>query len=336
MPLYKSNFVSRTIGVEEHFATRALIEGGARGMAETQGYETAVSELLDVAAGRIAAMDRAGMGMQVLSLTAPGIEPLEPAEAVQAARAANDELAKAVRAWPGRFAGLAVLPTSDPEAAAEELARAVGEGFVGAVISGHSRGRYLDNPVFDVLFAAVERLNVPLFLHPTPPPPAVIEAAYSGEFSADVRMRFAGSGWGWHHETGTHALRMIFGGVFDRFPDLQIILGHHGETIPMLLPRIERNFPQSVTGLDHSLRHYLQSNFYYTFGGWNWMSMFTPVQRLVGADRILFSTDYPFSAMEEGHEFLGLLEVGDHERELIAHGNAERLFRIPPRPGENP
>lgn len=329
MPLYEPDVPSRTIGVEEHFGTQAVLRGGARRMVEAEGFATTVAELLEVGAGRIEAMDRAGMDMQVLSLTAPGIEPLAPEEAVEAARAANEHLEATVRAWPERLAGLAALPMSAPEAAAEELERTIAEGFVGAVINGHSQGRYLDHPMFEPVLATAERLSVPFYLHPTPPPEPVISAHYAGEFPPEAAYRLAGAGWGWHHETGTHALRLILGGVFDRFPGLQIMLGHHGETIPLLLPRIERNLPQRVTGLARPVRAYLRENSFYTFGGWNWMSMFEAVRRLVGPDRILFSTDYPFGSMEEAHSFLGHIEVSGEERELIAHGNAERLLKIP-------
>jgi predicted TIM-barrel fold metal-dependent hydrolase len=121
---------------------------------------------------------------------------------------------------------------------------------------------------------------------------------------------------------------MVLGGVFDRFPNLQVILGHQGEVIPFMLPRIERGFPQGITGLQRPLRSYLKENFYYTFGGWNWNSMFTALRHLVDVDRILFSTDYPYGSMEEAYVFLNQLEVGQSERELIAHGNAEKLLNM--------
>lgn len=331
MVLFNPNGVSRVIGVEEHFATQALLDGPAHEMAAMPGMGPLMAELLDLGDGRIKAMDEAGVDLAVLSLSTPGPEPLDPEQALELAREANTQLADAVRAHPDRFAGLVALPLSAPEIAAGELARAAQDGFVGVIINGHSQGRYLDDPAFEPVLATAERLDMPIYLHPTMPPPEVIEANYVGNYSPAIAARFAGAGWGWHHETGTHALRMILGGVFDRFPRLQIMLGHHGETIPFLVPRIERNFPQQMTGLDRSVREYLRENFYYTFGGWNWMSMLGAVQRIVGADRIMFSTDYPFVSMPQICEFLEQIEVSQADRELIAHGNAERLLRIPPR-----
>lgn len=328
MPLYKPNTVSRTIGVEEHFLTQALLEGPAREMVES-GFTGPLEELLDIGSQRVAAMDAAGIDVQVLSINAPGAEPLDGAEAVTFARATNDYLAAAVEAHPGRFAGFATLPLSAPVTAAEELERAVRQlGLKGAMINGHCQGRYLDHEFFSPVLAKAQELTVPLYLHPTPPPQPVIDASYTGNFSPSVGYRLATAGWGWHHETGTHALRMVLGGVFDRFPGLQVMLGHHGEVIPFLLPRIERGFPQEVTKLKRPLRSYLRENFYYTFGGWNWSSMFTALRHLADIDRILFSTDYPYGSMEEAHAFLNQLEVSQPERELVAHGNAERLLGI--------
>lgn len=328
MPLFEPNTVSRAIGVEEHFLTQALLEGPAREMSES-GFMGPLDELLSIGDQRVAAMDAAGVDVQVLSINAPGAEPLDAAEAIAFARSTNDYLATAVNAHPDRLAGFATLPLSAPETAAGELERAVRQlGFKGAMINGHSRGRYLDDEFFSPVLAKAQELNVPLYLHPTPPPQPVIDASYTGNFSPSVSYRLATAGWGWHHETGTHALRMVLGGIFDRFPGLQVILGHQGEVIPLLLPRIERGFPQQLTGLRHSLRSYLRENFYYTFGGWNWGSMFTALRHLADADRILFSTDYPYGSMEEAYAFLIQLEVSQPERELIAHGNAERLLKI--------
>jgi predicted TIM-barrel fold metal-dependent hydrolase len=328
MPLYKPNTVSRTIGLEEHFATQALLNGPARAMVHS-GFTGPLDELLDIGRQRVAAMDAAGVDVQVLSLNAPGAEPLDATRAVTMARDTNDYLATAIGQHPDRLAGLATLPLSAPETAADELQRAVRElGFKGAMINGHSQGRYLDDEFFSPILAKAQELRVPLYLHPTPPPQPVIDASYTGNFTPEVGFRLATAGWGWHHETGTHALRIVLGGVFDRFPDLQVILGHHGEVIPFLLPRIERGFPDEVTGLQRPLRSYLRENFYYTFGGWNWSSMFTVLRHLADIDRILFSTDYPYGSMEEAYAFLTQLEVSEPERELIAHGNAERLLNM--------
>jgi predicted TIM-barrel fold metal-dependent hydrolase len=182
----------RTITREEHYATPAFMDGPGRQIKEeaqaarahpqvAAGLARLIEQLRDIGEGRIADMDAAGLDLQVLSLTAPGVEQLEAVEAVALARDTNDTLAEAVRRHPDRLAGFAALPTPDPEAAADELQRAVGEhGFKGALINGHSRGRCLDDEFFWPILACAETLGVPLYLHPTPPPQSVITGVYAG------------------------------------------------------------------------------------------------------------------------------------------------------------
>ena len=167
--------------------------------------------------------------MQVLSLTSPGTEQLEAAEVTVLARDTNDYLADAMRKHPARLSGFASLPTAAPDKAAQELERRVHEQkFVGAVISGPNRGRYLDDKFFWPILECAEKLGAPIYLHPTPPPKPVIEASYSG-FAPLVTQMLAGPAWGWHIETAVHIIRLILGGIFDRFPKLQVVVGHMGE-----------------------------------------------------------------------------------------------------------
>ena len=234
----------RTIALEEHFATEAFMEGPGRelrAMAEATrahpkvaaGYGRLLEGLSDLGEGRIAAMDEAGVDVQVLSLTSPGVEQLDSDEAVALAHESNDRMAEAVRRYPERLAGFAALPTPAPEAAAEELERAVRElGFVGAIINGHAGGRYLDDHFFWPILERADALGVPVYLHPTPPPRAVAEASYAGDFAPGVAEGLASAAWGWHVETATHVLRLVLGGVFDRFPGLQLVIGHMGEGLP--------------------------------------------------------------------------------------------------------
>ena len=233
----------RTIALEEHFATPAFLDGPARGLkerAEQVGgrFATLVDNLVDIGEGRVAAMDAADVTMQALSLTAPGVEQLDVEEAKAFARSTNDALAQAVRRYPARFFGLAALPVADPPAAVAELERAVGEhGFKGVVINGHRRGRYLDDRFFWPVLARAERLKLPIYLHPTQPPQPVIDAWFGG-LEPMVGEMMAGPGWGWHIETALHVLRMVVGGVFDAHPELQIVIGHMGETLPFMLQRV--------------------------------------------------------------------------------------------------
>jgi uncharacterized protein len=315
----------RTITLEEHYASPAFLEGPGQ---DLNGSTRLVEQLRDLDDRRIADMDAAGIDVQVLSLTAPGVEQLDATEAVALAREANDHLAEAVRRHPSRFAGFAALPTAAPEIAAEELERTVREhGFKGALINGHTRGRYLDDKFFWPILERAEALQVPLYLHPTPPPRPVVESYYAG-FAPEVTDRLMRASWGWHIETATHVLRLILGGAFDRFPNLQLVIGHLGEALPFMLPRINYTLPTHVTKLNRPIGAYLRENLHYTFGGFNWTPTFLDLLLEVGVDRIMFSADYPYASMAWARTFLEQLPVSPADKERIAHGNAERLLRL--------
>jgi predicted TIM-barrel fold metal-dependent hydrolase len=330
----------RTITLEEHYATPAFMDGPGHLIREeaeaarahpqvAAGLARLVDQLCDIGEGRIANMDAVGLDLQVLSLTAPGVEQLEAVEAVALARDTNDTLAEAVRRHPDRLAGFAALPTADPEAAADELKRAVGEhGFKGALINGHSRGRYLDDEFFWPILACAEALGVPLYLHPTPPPQSVIAGVYAGNYPPEVTGVLATAAWGWHIDTAVHVLRLILSGALDRYRGLQLVIGHLGETLPFMLPRLERALPMELTHLDRPFGAYLRENVHYTFSGFNWTPAFLDLLLQVGADRIMFSTDYPYGSMAEARAFLEQLPVSTADKERIAHGNAERLLRL--------
>jgi uncharacterized protein len=240
----------KTIAIEEHFKIPAIIEANSGGAQEkafklfgsTGIYSTGEdgevpAGSLDIGLKRLAAMDAGGINVQVLSLNQPATENLEPELAVKLAAMANDKIAAAVTAHPTRFGGFATLPMPDPEASAAELERMVtNHGFLGALIHGHIRGRYLDDQFFWPVFEIAEKLEVPIYLHPKRPPQAVEDACYGG-FETMVSEIPATTGWGWHIDTGLHVLRLILGGVFDRFPKLQIIIGHMGEALPSMIWR---------------------------------------------------------------------------------------------------
>jgi len=266
--------------------------------------------------------------MQVLSLNSPGVEQAEAAEQISIARESNDFLAEAVKKHPTRFAGLAALAIAAPDQAADELEHRVRQqGFKGTLINGHTRGRYLDDPFFSPILERADALNVPIYLHPTVPPKAVAEASFGG-FAPPVSAMFAGAGWGWHIETAVHLIRMILGGVFDRYPKLQVVIGHLGEGIPFMLPRLQKNFPMEMTKLARPLDAYLRENVHYTFGGFNFPATFLNLQQEVGVGRIMFSVDYPYGSMTEARAFLEQLPVSGADKERIAHGNAEQLFHL--------
>jgi hypothetical protein len=273
-------------------------------------------------------MDAAGIDVQVLSTPAIGVEELDPAEAMRMSQEVNDVLAKAVADHPDRFAGFAVLPTLDATAAANELERTVTQlGFKGALINGHTRGRFLDDEAFWPIFERAEALDVPIYLHPTPPPPQVREAYYSG-LQGMVGNVLALAGWGWHCETGLHALRLVLGGVFDRFPGLHVIIGHMGENIPFSLARADQVLTPFAGYLQRSVADYFHENFYITTSGYFTFAPLLCALMVLGADRIIFSVDYPFSDNVEGRTFLDAAPINPADREKIAHGNVERLLRM--------
>ncbi len=323
----------RTITLEEHFVSPGFVAGPGREFIErlrNSGPRGAkiCEQLQDIGAKRIADMDAAGIDMQVLSLNSPGVEQAEAAVQISIARESNDFLAEAVKNNPKRFAALAALPIAAPDQAAEELERRVRQqGFKGTLINGHTRGRYLDDKFFWPILERAEALNVPIYLHPTVPPKAVVEAQFGG-FSPPVSAMFAAAGWGWHIETSVHLIRMILGGVFDRYPKLQVAIGHLGEGIPFMLPRLQKNFPMELTKLARPFAAYLRENVYYTFGGFNFPATFLDLLLEVGVGRIMFSVDYPYGSMTEARAFLEHLPVSAADRERIAHGNAEQVLGL--------
>jgi predicted TIM-barrel fold metal-dependent hydrolase len=319
----------RTIILEEHFATPAFLKDLGARMKERLQQAQVVDQLCDLGERRISDMDAAGIDVQVLSLTAPGVDQLDATEAVKIARNTNDILADAVRRHPSRFAGFATLPTASPETAAEELDRMVREhSFKGAVINGHIRGRYLDDEFFWPILERAEALQVPLYLHPTTPPQPVIDASYVGNYTVEVTERLSAAAWGWHIETATHTLRLILSGAFDRYPRLQIVIGHLGEALPFMLPRIDRNLPMAITKLHRPMGAYLRENVHYTISGFNFTPTFLDLFLEVGPSRIMFSADYPYGSMLQAHKFLDELPVSPADKERIAHGNAELLLRL--------
>ncbi len=319
----------RTITLEEHFSSPAFMEGPGKKLkfraGQAPAFARVVERLGEVGDARIAEMDAAGIDVQVLSLTSPGTEQLDAAEALALAREANDFVAEAIAKHPGRLAAFAALPTAAPDKAAEELQRMVGRNFKGAVINGHSRGRYLDDPAFTPILACAEALDVPIYLHPTQPPQPVIDASFGG-FSPLLGELLAGPGWGWHVETAVHVIRMILGGVFDRHPRLQIVIGHLGETLPFMMRRLD--LMQAAAGLKRPLSATLRENVHYTVSGFNYPAVFQLLLAEVGVDRIMFSADHPYASMERAREFLDHLPISDEDREKIAHANAGRLLRI--------
>ena len=322
----------RVITLEEHFATPLFLDGPGQDLKNAalkfEGRAMKLIEpLCDIGDKRLAAMDEAGIDFQMLSLTSSGTEQLDAAEAIVLARESNDSVAEAMKKHPKRFGGFAALPTMLPDKAAEELERRVKSGaFKGAVINGHVRGRYLDDKFFWPILECAEKLNAPIHIHPTKPPQAVFDTYYGG-FSPLVSDVFGSPGWGWHIETAVHVLRLILGGAFDRFPNLQLVIGHLGEGLMSLFQRLD-NMTPTMTKLKRPITSYLRENVHYTVSGFNFPATFLNLLLEVGVPRIMFSADHPYQSMTKARAFLDQLPVSEADRERIAHGNAETLFGL--------
>jgi predicted TIM-barrel fold metal-dependent hydrolase len=320
------------IGLEEHFVTPDVLAAwlalppGQRDLAVDASDQGEVQQRLrNLGEARLRYMDGAGIAMQVLSLTAPGMQSLEPQLACRLARRSNDLVAATVRAHPDRFQGFATLPTPAPEAAAKELERAVCElGLHGAMLFGRTGERNLDDPIFRPIFETAAALRAPLYLHPQSPVPAVRQAYYSGLGDA-VDAAFATHGLGWHYETGVQLLRMILGGVFDNYPDLQIVTGHWGEVVLFYLERIAHL--GDIAKLPRPVADYFRTNVFVTPSGIYSQRYLRWAIEVIGVDRIMFSADYPYAGMEPdaARRFLHDASLGESERAQIASGNWQRL-----------
>jgi uncharacterized protein len=319
----------RLISLEEHYRAPIIKQaGGFDQPAPDTPLGRRLAKLDDLADVRLADMDAGGIDVQVLSHNAPATEQFSPTEAVALAHATNDYLAGAVAAHPRRLAAFATLPTPAPQAAADELERAVTTlGFKGALINGHTHGRFLDDRFFWPILERAQRLDVPIYLHPSEPPAAVRAAYYSG-LAPQAAQILSTTGWGWHVDTGLHALRLVIGGVFDEFPRLQLIIGHMGEALPFMLARSSRVLSQAGA-LAKPLEEYMAQNFHFTTSGLFTHPPLLCLLLVLGSDRVMFSVDYPYASNEEGREFLLTAPISSADKQKIAHLNAERLLRLP-------
>jgi 2,3-dihydroxybenzoate decarboxylase len=321
------------IALEEHYAWDPVSADNVVGTWLRSNNAGAYERLYDRGALRLEQMDAAGIDFQILSLFDPGVQAdADVARAIDNARRANDDLAETVRGKPARFGGFATLATQDPDAAAAELQRAVTElGLAGALINGHCQGRYLDDPAYEALFECAQALGVPIYLHPTTPHPAVMDAWFAPYVSEGLHL----ASWGFAAETGTHVLRLIYSGLFDRFPRLQMIIGHLGEMLPFAAYRVDRYYGLGGDGSSRMLQRlpseYLRTNFHVTTSGNFCPPAFACTLDVMGADRVMFSVDYPMDDNRAGAEFLASYPMDDAVRRQVSCENAIRLFggRIP-------
>ena len=271
-------------------------------------------------------MDQAGISIQALTLGGPGCEPFEPSEGVEMAGKSNDELARVIKRHPERFVGFAALAPPDPDRAADELERCVLDlGFRGAKITSHIQGEYLDDEKYWCIFERAERLGVPIYLHPRLPSPSMLKPY------AEYGYGMAGAALGFAAETQLHAYRLVYSGLFDKHPGLIIVLGHMGEGLPYWMSRMDYPwFSRSGgrTSLERRPSEYVSSNFVMTTSGMFYMPAFMCAYLALGAEKIVFATDYPFEKGKQAAGFMDRLPICDTDRKKICSENAEKLLKL--------
>ena len=320
--------MSRVVALEEHFYLpdpAGRLSDHAGSLSWLNPVTTA--RLADLGAARIEDMDANGIDVQVLSASMPGADLLDGRDGVEYAVAVNDRLAAAVSEHPARFGGFAHLPMRSPEAAADELRRSVEQlGLSGAMINGTTSGSFLDQPRFAVLLERAEALEVPLYLHPNLPPAPVADAYYAG-LPEPVGQLLATGLFGWHAEVAIHVMRLVLSGTTARYPRLKFIIGHMGEMLPAIIGRADAILARAGA-FPGSLLQHVAERVYVTTSGVFTVPPLLAALTTFGADRIMFSVDYPYSDNRDGAAYLRTLPVSPADLAKIAHQNADGLLRL--------
>ncbi|MBR9764063.1 MAG: amidohydrolase [Rhodobacteraceae bacterium] len=302
---------------------------GFFGKSKTEKAQAHNRRITSLGEERLADMDAAGIDMAVLALSSPGVQVFEPAQGTALARMANDMLAEGVAAHPDRFLGLAAFSPLDIGEAEKELERGVTKlGLRGGILNSHTLGVYLDDEKYWGLFEAAEALDVPIYLHPNTPPADMIDPFLPRCLDAAV--------YGFACETGLHALRLVVSGLFDRFPKLNIILGHCGEALPYWLYRIDYMHGHiSKTGRHPNVQplkrrawDYLIDNFYYTSSGVGWAPPVKFVQEVIGTDRMMYAMDYPWQYVPEEVGVFDHMDVPEAAKKAFYEDVARKVFKI--------
>lgn len=285
--------------------------------------------MTDAESIRLEEMAASGIDHQILSLTAPGVNPLPGGPATEMSKLANDRLAEIVKNNPTKFTGLAAVPFTAPDAGAAELARAVNElGLKGAILNSHVRDDYTDRQEYYPFYEAAEALDVPVYLHPNAPSARLL--------SAFQERGLDGSIYGFGVETGLHLLRLIVSGVFERYPKLKMVVGHLGEAIPFWINRIDYMYERQIaTGryehvapLPMKPSEYLRRNVWITTSGVNWVDEVMFVRTMMGADRVMYAMDYPYQYEPDEVTAMDALPITDEEKFQFFEGIATDVFKL--------
>jgi 5-carboxyvanillate decarboxylase len=282
--------------------------------------------LLDLGEGRIKTMDEDGIATQVCVLAGAVIQDIDPVEGNELAALSNDRLAEASRKYPGRITGLAAYAPRDPLRAARELERAVKTlGLKGGIVNSHAKGEYYDDEKFWPIFECVEAMGVPIYIHPRDPSPQMIKPYEVTGFKI---------GWSWAAEVGTHVIRLIGNGVFDRFPRLKIVIGHMGEGLPFHLDRIDNRYfwEHEMAGAAPKLKRkpsdYFRDNVAVTTSGMNFAGPLKMTIAQIGIDNVLFAADWPFENVRQSTDAVDALDLPDADMQKLYHLNSKRVFAL--------
>jgi predicted TIM-barrel fold metal-dependent hydrolase len=329
----------RVIALEEHFNVPHLVKRippeairgrGFRPRTAPAGRPDPLALLPEIGPERLASMDAAGITMQVLSNSGPGPDLVQGADGIAMAREMNDYLAEAIRPYPTRLRGFAVLPMQSPEACPAELRRAVRElGFLGVNINGTTEGRFLDHPAYEPLLAEAVALDVPIYVHPHLAPETVRQA-YLADLPAGAARVLEGPGWGWHQETALHILRLVLSGTLDRHPHLKLVIGHMGEMLPMMMARTDEVFAADAAHLSRPISRTISEQVWVTTSGMFSTAPFLAALMTFGIDRLMFSVDYPYASNMSGRALLDTVPLSAGDLARFAHANAEALLKIGP------
>ena len=316
----------QVIAIEEHYLDPDVLEatGGRAGSSDF-----ARRKLGDLGEMRLKEMDEAGVDLQVLSHCPPGAQVFDAETAAARARGVNDRLHQTVQAKPDRFAAFATLPLKDPAGAADELERCVNTlGFKGAMVHGLTDGLFIDDQRYWPIFERAVALDVPIYVHPGPPHPQVIDIYYKDY--VEKYPPILNAGWGFTVEMATAGVRLVLSGVFDKYPGLKIILGHLGEGLPFFLWRIDSAFADGRRGnfTPIQFRDIFCEHFYVTTSGFFSDPALLCTMWEMGADRILFSIDWPYVDNEPGTTWMDSVSLSREDREKILNGNAKRLLKL--------
>jgi len=323
----------RTVTLEEHVIfpeiTALVPKDKLGGFNQSPMMKKLAPKLADVSGERLDLMNESEITVQVLSVVGVGANILSAEDGPGYATKYNDLLAERISAQPDRLAAFAHLPTTNPQAAAEELERTVKtHHFVGALINGLTNGEFLDDEKYAPILKKAEELGVPIYLHPGLPPKEVVDAYYS-DLPNQSGTTLSVAGWGWHSETAIHVLRLIISGTFDKYPKLKLIIGHMGEMLPMMMARCDGMFRPGENGVNQrTISQTLKDQVYITTSGIFTQPPLKIAIETFGIDNIMFSVDYPFSTNAQGKKFLDEIDIAAEDKEKIAYINADKVLGL--------